>query len=424
MIQTPLSAGVAEIDLTPTNLPVLCAELNPRPAEGLALPLQGRALVLANPQYQIALVTLDLLGLDKQHADAMVQAICQQAGFDPAAVVLVCSHTRGAPSTAPVAGCPAVDEAYLAQITPQIVALVQQAQAALQPASLGSGEATLPHLVWNHRLVTRNYRTISARWGIPENEVLYPEGPVDPAFQVLTVRDARGFPLCLLWNFAADLPYDVAPLVSAGLPAEVQQEVDRRMERHLPCLYLPGCGGNLSYHSQFPGGLASALASAILAVYRETPCDPEATLAASLETLILPLQDTSRFWNEADIEIKAPHLKAVFAKECEMLAQEAKPAVRSSLRVLRLGRAALAALPGIPFVEAALAIKEQSPFQRTLVVGNCHSYDGILATQQAFERGGYEVWTSRSCRVGRGGAEFLAEQAARLLDEINQSSEI
>jgi len=26
--------------------------------------------------------------------------------------------------------------------------------------------------------------------------------------------------------------------------------------------------------------------------------------------------------------------------------------------------------------------------------------------------------------VGRGGAEFLAEQAARLLDEINQSSEI
>lgn len=410
-----LRAGTAEIEI-PGGDYALATELAARRAAGAATPLWVKTLALANDDETLALVTLDLFGVDAATVEAIHAAVQAAGGPAPRQVMIVCSHARGAPATVPVPGAGAIESTLNARLPEMVAQSVAAALAAAQPASLGIGHAQLPHLVFNHRLMTRNHKAITAWQGIPPDEVLAPEGPTDGDLAVIVVRDGHGFPLCLVWSFAADNRFDPGDKLDAGLPGRVQTHIDGRVGRHLPCLYLPGCGGNVSYAHDLER-TAEAVASGVMAVQLETSGDPMIKLAATAQRVILPARDHTRYWSQADIELKAPEAVATYAAEVEALQAEGAQAVPSQVQLFQLGRGVLVALPGIPFVEFGQAIKAQSPFWATVVAGNAHAYAGVVATRHAFDHGGYETWPSRADRVGPGGGEFLVAQATDLLAE-------
>jgi hypothetical protein len=258
--------------------------------------------------------------------------------------------------------------------------------------------------------MTRNMKAISAWLGVPPNEVLAPEGPVDPQFSVVVVRDGRGAPLCLLWNFAADIRLaEPAEQMSAGLPYFVQHELDARLGRHVPALYLPGCGGNISYQQALQPAV-DAVTSAVMAAQLETSCDPLIRLGCAQEKMVVPVRDYSQYWSQPDVELKCPQGLDAFAQEVEYLKKEGAHALPTRVQALRMGSLALVGLPGMPFAEFALAVKEQSPAKATLVAGNSGGYLGPVVTRQAFDDGGFETWAARSARVGPGGGEFMPNQ--------------
>ena len=412
-----LKAGVAELEITGKIGLELAAELNPRVSKGVRTPLMAKALVLSNGEETLAVVTLDLFGLQSEAADRLAQAIGERCGLKPEGVMLVCSHTRGAPYTTPLVGWPGVHEDYLARVIAKVPEVVGLAQKGLQDASLGVGHVILPHLVFNHRLMTRNMKAITAWLGVPKNEVLGPEGPSDPEFSVFVIRDSRGFPFCLLWNFAADNRFSQDDQMSADLPYYVQQELDERLGRHVPGLYLAGCGGNVSFTHGLEASV-DGVVSGVMAAQMETPCDPLIKLACAQEKMVLPIRDYSRFWSQADVELKAPQAVEAYAQEVELLQKEGAQAVSAKVQVFRLGRFALVGLSGMPFVEFALDIKGKSPAQATLVVGNVNGHLGYVVTRQAFEDEGFEAWPARSAKVGPGGGEFMAEEAVSLLGAL------
>jgi hypothetical protein len=409
-----LRAGVGELDITPGVGARLAAELSSCVSKGVETPLMAKALVLSDGLLTLAIVTLDVFGLAPTAADRLTGAISDLTGIDPTAVLLVCSRTRGAPYTTPLVGWPGTDEEYISNLVAQVPPVVAEAMARMENAAVGLGRASLPHLCYNHRLMTRNMKAISAWLDVPENEVLAPEGPIDPEFEVLVVRGEGGCPLGLLWNFAADNRFRHGDLISAGLPGLVQQEVDERLGDHVPCFYLPGCGGDVS----FTYGLertTDSVASGVVAVMLETPCDPVLELTFSCERVVLPVRDYSKFWSRADVELKAPAAVAAFAEEVKLMAQEAAYAVPARVQAFRIGRYALVGLPGLPFAEFALAVKDGSSAKATLVTGCTGGDVGTVITRAAFEHGGFEAWPARSAKVGPGGGEFLAEEAAALL---------
>jgi hypothetical protein len=411
-----LKAGVAVKEITPEVGGLLAEDLGTRPSTGIAGPLMAKAVVLDNGDTQAAIVTLDLIGLRRADAATLADAISARTGIERDAVMVISSRTRAGPLTAAAPGVAEVDRAAIARVLSQTPEAVAQAQANLQDASLGIGHAILPHLVYNHRLMTRNMKAISAWLDTPRDEVLYPEGPTDPQFEVVVVRDGRGRPMALLWSFAAENRFLSDGLISPALPGLVQGQVAERIGRDVPCLYLGGCGSNVSYaHPLEPS--ADAAASAIMAVQLETPADPMIRLGSASEQIVLPIRDASQFWSKADIELKAPQAAATFAHEVELLQAEGAHALSATLQVLRLGRHALVCLPGTPFVEFGLAIRQASPFQQTLVVGS-NDDAGTIITRQAFARGGFETWTSRAARVGPGGGEYLVDVAADLLKQL------
>jgi hypothetical protein len=373
----------------------------------------AKAVVLSNSKETLAIVGLDLVGLEEKAAGRLEQRISEETGLAPEAIMVLCSYTRGAPYTTARVGGPELNQAYLEKIIKDVPEAVAQAQHSLQDASLGAGHVLLPHLIYNHRLMTRNMKAVTAWLGVPKNEVLEPEGPVDPEFCEIVIRDNEGFPICLLWNFPAEIRDIDDDLISAGLPGLVQNEVDARLGKHVPVLCLAGCSSNISYTRKLDDCVDS-ISSAVIAAYLETSCDPSIRLGAAVEKVVLPIRDYSQFWSKPNIELKCPELTDVYHREMELLQKEGAVAISTKVQVFRLGWFALVGLPGTPFDEIALNIKSESPATLTLVAGGCGGDIGHVITRQAFADEGFETWTARSARVGMGGGEFLAEQAVKL----------
>jgi hypothetical protein len=75
-------------------------------------------------------------------------------------------------------------------------------------------------------------------------------------------------------------------------------------------------------------------------------------------------------------------------------------------------------LPGEPFVEIALAIREASPCQFTAVAGYAESYIGYIPTDRAFKSGGYETGPGAWSRVAAGSEAIVRREAVELLKSL------
>jgi hypothetical protein len=91
------------------------------------------------------------------------------------------------------------------------------------------------------------------------------------------------------------------------------------------------------------------------------------------------------------------------------------------VQVVRLGEVALVALPGEPFVELGLELKERSPATHTFVIGYANDWIGYLTTPQAWQQGGYEVSPGPWTPVGPEGGSQLVEKAITLIERLEGS---
>lgn len=435
MRESQLYAGVAEIEMKPP-LGLVTGDGAPR-ATGYLTPLYAKALVLSNSEDSVAIVTLDLLGIDRRDAQRAARLAEERAGVPASNIIMACSHTHVAPSMLPTlhtyreAFNPYWNEEarrrereWVETVVNVIAEAVAQARAVQRPASIGVVTAELPWLIFNRRRHTRNYGVWTHWMGIPKNQAYKPEGPIDPDFGLFVVRDAQHKPMCLMWNFSGHNSFNFGDKYSADLPYYVQKELDDRLGEHIPCLYTPGCSGNTNYFDyQQPYGLEKAtdeVTSAIIAIYREACTLPEVKLGGRKAELFFAQRDVTRYWWKHDIETKYPSWKDYGPKEVERFQREREEmeTYQTDVTVLRLGEAALVGLGTEMFVEFQLMIKERSPFRHTYVASYSNDYAGYVATRQAFIGGSYEVWPTLNARIGREGGYLMVDKAVELLEEL------
>ncbi len=430
-----LRAGVAEVELKP-ELGLATGDGAPS-AKGYLTPLYVKALMLANGEREVAVVTLDMLGIDRPDAQRAAVLAQERSGVPADAILMTCSHTHVAPSMLPSlhtyrrAFNPAWDEqaiarerAWVGVVVESIARAVAEAKGRLAEASLGVATADVPWLIFNRRRHTRNYGVWTHWMKIPQDQAYAPEGPIDPDLGLFVVRDARHRPLCMLWNLTGHNSFNFGDQYSADLAYTVQHALDERLGEHVPCLYAPGCSGNTNYFDyQQPSGLEKAtdgVASAIVAIYREACTLPEVRLGARKAELCFAQRDTSRYWWQYDIEQKLSGWKDYGPLEVARFQAERKESetYQTDVQALRLGEAALVGLAGEMFVEFQMMIKERSPFRRTYVASYANDYAGYVATRQAFLGGSYEVWPTLNARIGREGGYLMVDKAVELLQEL------
>jgi neutral ceramidase len=107
--------------------------------------------------------------------------------------------------------------------------------------------------------------------------------------------------------------------------------------------------------------------------------------------------------------------KQRMAEEALVLFDRGSAPLSAEVQVIGIGEVALVALPGEPFVELGLDLKQRSPAPHTFVIGYANDWIGYLTPPQAWEQGGYEVSPGPWTLVGPMSGSQLVEQALQLI---------
>ena len=399
-----VGASVAEIP-TPLDVGLLMSSGRQlwEPFDNIRLPICARTVVIERQTQRLAIVSLDLLGLAGEAVGGMnrfKQQITKASGslIQPDTLILASTHTHTSPESAALTDLyrtPAF-QTWCETLAQQIARSVREATATAQPCRLTTGTHLTSNMVLNRRIrTTKGIRSV--RQQIPPDERIGPKGPADEHVRVAAFIDRQDKPRAILVNFAAHPVIEMCiKQLSPDYPGEMCLELQRRHPGAAP-LFLQGACGNLN-----PPKVATSaedaqqygrqLADAVDTALKASSPDNGNQLAVHRRSVHLPLRE-----DDSKQEVKTLETKIAAA---------------------RIGNAAFVFLPGEPFIELAIAIRQSSPFPFTAVMGYSEDYIGYIPTDRAFENGGYETRPGRWSRLAPGSQAIVCNQATQLLESF------
>jgi neutral ceramidase len=409
--------GTAALDITaPVGTP-MAGSLRPRTSVGIDDPLLCKAMVLANDETRIALVTLDLIAWTRRRSDEPRATIAAQAGIPPEHILINCSHTHSGPYTdesIDLGG--GLDEAYLARVSKAISDSVCQAAAQMKPVTVGTVKTSFGGVARNRRLLRPDGSAINAWLATAEEGDSLPlAGPNDEDLMAWVFFDG-GLPVATLWNYTVHVNAHFGTSFSADYPGRVATALQEEFGAGFFSLFLPGACGDINNTVGFEP-LHQRLSEAMRGVVRgATPGDCDA-LGAAWRELRLGVRDREPFQAE-EVRDKWPDCLDVFANEDRLLKADPQAEVTTVVQAFRLGDGAIAATPGETFAQLGLDLKQRSPYAMTAVAELCNDIIGYIPTREAFRQGGYETFRSRWARVVPGSGEAIVDELVAMLDEL------
>jgi hypothetical protein len=455
-----MRAGFGKTELNPPlGLQMLGMPGSPR-GEGVVWPLHGRVMVLEVNDTQVALVSLDLLGLNSDTVSEWREAISHRSGIPASHILIGCSHTHRAPSPfLDATDDPEQAAAFLSDARERVAAAAGEAVANLQPAELLSGEAQAPGVGFNRRPMYANGEVGTHGWTwLPDFSGM--EDTPDETVRVLMARTLDGAPLGGVIDFSCHptaMGHD--PVYSADYPGVLTEAMEAR--RGGTWGFLLGAAGDTStpdpsshddesgfgieHTTRMGEALAEAADQAIASARREPAhaISVATTHVAVKQRLATPeLVELARWYLEerpADLDEIAFSRKLsghdfTFAdgKQVgnERHAQEmlrmwewqqgpnAQLVEQLEVQVIAIGDTAIVALPGEIFTEFGRRIIAASPFASTMIASIANGSHGYIPTKVAFSHGGYEPRFALPSRLEEDAGDMLTEAAIVLLRQL------
>ncbi|WP_161604465.1 neutral/alkaline non-lysosomal ceramidase N-terminal domain-containing protein [Roseiconus nitratireducens] len=281
--------GTAKTEITPDG-PLLMAGYASRdtPCSQTLLPLWAKAMVLEDRDHNLALlITLDLVGIDRELSKRIVKQISEQHEISPSGIALCVSHTH----TGPVVGKNlgpmhyrlatneqrrAIDD-YQERLQQTVVRLVGLALKNRSPCRLVQG--------LGHADFAVNRRNNPADQVPARRRLAELAGPTDHSVPVLAVRDQHDRLKVVVFGYACHATVLDSVQWSGDYPGYAQAELERR---HDGCqaMFWAGCGADQNPLPRRTVELAKhygdRLATAVDAVLLTSQMGP---LAPTLETI-------------------------------------------------------------------------------------------------------------------------------------------
>ena len=367
--------------------------------------LMAKALVCGQDAARVALVAVDLVGLDAGAVRGIREKIKRTTGIEGAAIMVCASHTHAGPLTFPFRGMGRIDSRYLEQVAAAVVEVVVAAAADSRPGRLYY--ARPPVQIGINR---REPHPQGTRIG--QN----PAGPVVPYAHVLRFVAADGTG-ATLFNHACH------PVVLGRDNLQISGDFAGAAVRHIEeqtgdeALFVNGACGDVN--PQITGGsfadveaLGQALGQAVLEGRdAAVPLDVSA-LRWAHERLDLPLQPAPTRWR-TEVEKLKWHLRARLARLRPELSRRGGEAVKAQLewavarckwvragaerarvqpfeiQALALGEMVLLGAEGELFARYQLDL--EAAHEPAILCGFANGCIGYVPTADEYVRGGYEV---------------------------------
>jgi len=396
-------AGLARINITP-ELPIWLsgyASRN-RPATDVLDDLWAKALVIEAANGKRALlVTMDLIGIDRELSLLICQRIQDRYKLSRSAIALTTTHTHSGPIVGNnLASMYSLEpretkriKRYTEQLVEKLIAVVGEAIADAQPARLswGTGHATFA--------VNRRNN--------PEPEVPQRRaagslvGPHDHDVPLLAVYDGNGALRAVIAGYACHATVLDDYFVSGDWCGVAQNEFERR-HRGVVAMIWAGCGGDqnplprrsvamLNQHGlAFADALDAALNDALLPIAPSLQMAYE-EIEVPFDTL--PTREELEQKKEGDTYDAryARHLLTVWDREGSLPATYPYP-----VQVWRVGgEITWIFLGGEVVVDYALRLKQELGSRKTWVTAYANDVMGYIASRRVLAEGGYEGGGSR-----------------------------
>ena len=453
-----LRAGAAQVDITPEKGIQIAGDVSrPRPVETVEDQIFARALVLESDGRKVCLVTLDLCFAKDPCVAQIRQDAAKATGIAPEAIMLHSTHTHGAPALGTLVAdkdFPCItddlwwlcgDERYNRWAVPQIVEAIRQANANLQPASIGWGSGMEGRVAFNRRFVMRD-GTVRTHPRTCDPQILHVEGPIDPEVGVIAVKGGDGKMIATLLHFSCHPTHGYPQrYITAGWPGAWAKGVRELCGEACVPLVLNGCSGNVHHHHHLDPThdadhrvIGKRLTEDVEKILPEITFVDAADLDRRDVRLSIPMRRMSPERLAETRQYLRDHPEPPWNRDYNMIEwewayavsrlglherAEKSPNVDCEIQAFRIGGAAVVGLPGELFVEGQLAIKLGSPFYPIYAGGNSNSHVGYVPTRRAFEGGGYETDLGNWSKLVPEALEMMSDAAIAMLKEMKEGSE-
>ncbi len=423
-----LSAGVASAIITPpVGTPMEGYSARQGVSQGVHDDLHARALVLDDGATTVALVSCDLLGVDRRLVAQARALAAETTGIEPSNILIAATHTHAGPVGLRLD----VNEALVQLTARHIAGAIAMAHRARRPAVLKVGRTQVDSVAQNRRA---------------------PDWPVDTSLTVLLLDDPDPLrpPIAAAVNFAchATVLYHTNLLLSADYPGAAVRTIERVFPG-LGALFFNGACGNVNpvwiaqefAETERVGAIVGAAAARLIGELRPLGVGQQAHNIRWDEHLAQPvtageliedvrLRATSRhvdlplkaYRSQDEYEASLRELEGRLAgatgeERRRVMAQvtRLRTEVGVATRMRSLGdrllhpelmavsfspEVALLGLPGEWFVETVAEIREQTGLPYLPVACYANHYIGYVVPAPAYDEGGYEP-----------GVTFLAPEA-------------
>lgn len=421
---TPI--GVAQVDITPTG-PVRLAGYASRESETetIAQRLWAKALAIGEQsKSMVVLVTVDSCGVPDEITTPVAQTIQDRLGIRRDRIVIASTHTHSAPwldgflpyhSVSPI---PADERArlteYSQRLSVQLVAVIEKAVAAQEPARVDWAEGELAFAA-NRRVLK------DGQWaGFGVN----PGGPVDPSMPMLRVSSADGDVRAIVVNYACHCTTLTGKHECVhGDWAGCAQEAIEEMHPGTTAMVLIGCGGDANPE---PRGTIEAAESHGRAVAKEV----DRLIGGEFRPLALPVEANCR-----TIELPYGHLptREQLARDATgtgskaFVSQEFLARLESgmglpthvpyTITTWRFGDAlTMVFLPGEVVVDYSLRLKRELADTRLWITAYANDVPCYIPSKRLIAEGGYEV--DRSMESYGHPTRFASEVEERVVEAV------
>ena len=255
-------------------------------------PLFVKALVLQTSELKAAIITLDVVALErigplpKGYMKTVRDELLARFGIKPSHVLFNTSHCHGSSS---------------ADVAERTVEAVGQAIANLEDVRVGYGKGMESRISQNRRMKLKDGKEADVRhaYSVPPDEEIAAAGPIDPEINILRLDRLDGTSKALLYVFACH-PIQGVPgsRNTADLVGYCSTVIEQTLSPGTVAFFMQGCGGDINpirykdiTHPRDAEMLGNLLAVSILKANRDIQSEQGKGVAWHHEMLALPRAD-------------------------------------------------------------------------------------------------------------------------------------
>jgi neutral ceramidase len=374
--KSTLLAGAATINITPA-VPVPMSGYSNRsePSKGVHDEIFARAFVFDDGMTKACIIQADLIGFSFEFVDEINSTIEKQTRIPKANIMLVAVHNHSAPTTGAYAESSTDNlTAYLADLKKKLVSVAVEAFNKRAPVSIGFGKGTCTMNI--------NRRGRHAEGGIWLGR--NPDGVCDHEVAVGRLDDTNGNVrgLFVNWPCHATVGGQDNYLISGDWPGATARYLGKHF-KDVPVTITAGASGDIN-PIYGPANDFREMDAIGLVLGEEV---------VKISTNIKMQKTGNVKTMQRDVEVPGKERSASRMPDEKII--PGKP-VRLRFSVVKVGPVVFAGISGELMTSIGMKIKEESPFNHTVILTHCNGTSGYLCTDEAYKEGGYEPMTSRT----------------------------